>query len=207
VERLHLNAAQIEAMPVRDRTTLGGDLLARARRRQPTEADRAYFDAVRAAITERGVPVYSYNQPTPSSFFDLYRQVYHGKVFPTHQDFVNDCHQYGPRLLTFADYARVLLPHLPSGTWAIDQYIGATAASIWKRVRVPGTLTYRDLLTIGWQFHEPKFSPVRMPCFAWAAQWSDAQGGWLRYVDATGLPILAFQPDREMDCFVNGIVT
>jgi DNA repair photolyase len=200
IERLHLNATQIAQMPARDQAALGTDLLARARKRAPAAPDRAVFDAARAAAQARGLPVYSYGQPTPSGFFDLYHQVYQGRTFATTQDVVNDCYQTHAqtRLLTFDEYARVLLPRLPDGVHPLDQYIGSTAHTLFQQTTIPTRMSYREVLTLGWCYHQPKFSPVTLPCFAWAAQWDEAQGGWLRYTDEAGLPLLVFRPDPPL---------
>mgnify|MGYP005842624373 CR=1 FL=1 len=200
IERLHLNYRQIQGMPERDQAALGPDLLARARKRTPAAADQVIFDAVRAAAQTRSLPIYSLNQPNASSFFDLYHQVYAGRTFRTNQDWVNYCSQTQAqtRLITFDEYARVMLAGLPDGVHALDQYIGSTAHTLCRQVRVPTRMTYREVLRVGWCYHEPKFSPVSLPCFAWAAQWDTATNGWQRYVDATGLPLLVFRPNPPL---------
>jgi hypothetical protein len=196
IERLHLNATQIAQMPPRDRAALGADLLARARKRAPAPPDQAALDAARAAAHARGLPVYSFNQPEPSAFFDLYHQVYAGRTFPTHQDFVNYCYQTHAqtRLITFAEYRQFLLPHLPDGVYPLDQYIGSTTHTLFTQTAIPTRMSYAEVLDLGWRHHGVKFCPARIPCFAWAAQWDDARQGWLRSTDADGRPFLRFTP-------------
>lgn len=196
VERLHLNPRQIARMPARDRAALDADLLSRARKRRLAGPDRAVFEAVRAAARACGLPVYSFNQPEPSTFFDLYHRCYPGRTFPTHQDFVNHCYatQAQQRLITFAEYADFFLPHLPGGVYPLDQYIGSTAHTLFQQTRIPARMSYHEVLDLGWRQHAVKFSPVRIPCFAWAAQWDERQQGWLRYTDADGRPFLLFTP-------------
>jgi hypothetical protein len=196
IERLHLTARQTARMPARDRTAIGSAILARARKRAPARPDQAALDAARAAARARGLPVYSFNQPEASSFFDLYHRCYPGKTFPTHQDFVNDCYQTQAqqRLITFAEYTRFLLPRLPDGVYALDQYIGSTAHTLFQQTTIPTHMSYQEVLDLGWRHHAVKFSPIRIPCFAWAAEWDEQRQGWQRLTDQAGRPFLLFTP-------------
>lgn len=199
LERAHFHYKQIGNMSDEDRAIIGPDILKRAQKRRADPADMQHFLDARAYARSQGLEVYSIGQGIRSGFWDIYHETYPGATFFTSQDFVNFCYQHDLEdvLIPFELYAAFFEPHLPRGKYPIDSYVGAVAHHLWWEHSVPAQMTYRDLLAIGWQRHDVKFSPARLPCFAYAARWddgsTDGKPGWIVYVDEAGLPYLTFK--------------
>jgi hypothetical protein len=205
VERYHSNYRQVNNMSAQDKALIGPDIIKRSQRRRADPVDMEHFMLAREHAESLGMQVFSIGQGNRSGFWDLYHNTYPGGTFYTNQDFVNFCydHDLTDVLIPFDLYAAFMAPHLPEGTYPIDSYLGAVAHHLWREHHVPPQMTYRELLSIIWQRHDVKFSPSRLPCFAYAARWDDGAEdgvpGWISYVDEQGLPYLVFQPMTGRD--------
>lgn len=196
IETLHLDRRQIARMGQSARDALGGNLLERAQKRKVSGADWDGFVAARAACDAAGVPVFSMHQPNRSSFWEMWEETYE-RLFPVTQGFVNLCHDAGLRygdFIAFDTYADYMTRDLPDDVLPLDSYIGAVARNVFRTHKVPTEMTYLQLLAIIWAEPRVKFSPSRMPCFAYAATWDEGKGGWIQLVDEAGLPYLFFDP-------------
>ena len=194
VEILHLNPDQIRNMTDRERAALTEPIMKRARKRKPHPVDREHFKHTRTLAAELGLEVYSVGQPTPSNFFDPYRELYQ-KTFPTMQDFINLCYdaELGlDDLISFDQFAGFMAQSLPKGEYRISHYLGATARTLWKKYHIPNQLTYTQLLSIIWDQPETKYSMARLPNFAYAGM-QDDDGTWTQLVDENyELPYIVF---------------
>lgn len=198
IETLHLNYRQIGRMRDQARALVGEDLIRRARKRRLHEKDEAAFRAARDCARALGLEVYSNGQPNRSSFWQPWEAMY-PKLFPTTQGFVNWCHDECERddVLAFDWFADLLLPDLPAGEGPLDSYLGSTSRQLWRTHQIPTTMTFAQLLGIGWVEPRVKFCPARLPAFAYAGAEEAEEEGWTQFVDGRGLPYLVFSGGEE----------
>jgi DNA repair photolyase len=197
IEKLHLNYRQVNNMTDREKHAVGPDLLRRAQKRKSAPEDYTAVMYARAVAQDLGLHVYSTAQPSRSDFWQIYHDRF-PQTFPTNQDFVNYCHEHTlvDCLIPWDVYRDLMVPRLPSGSWPIDSYIGAVAHNAWWGKKIPPQLSFAQVLALIWQSHQIRSSPVRIPCFAYAAQWDDQAGGWIQIVDEQRMPYLVYSPDQ-----------
>lgn len=196
-ELLHFNKDQ--AAIARSHGKIPEDMLRRyTAHRKPNPEAFAHFLRTRQIAREIGLEVYSGGQTTYSRFFDAYRRVY-PKLLPTMQDWVNHAHEQGwdeSRLLSFDDFVDFFLPMLPhpEQKLRLGHYFGATCHQIPREMGSAWSnwMTWRELLELTWKDRRVKWSPVKMPGFAYI---SDGQGGL--QCDRSGMPYMAFWPQYQ----------
>lgn len=91
-----------------------------------------------------------------------------GRFIPAQQQRIANMDAAKASRLSSFDFARFLLPQLPTGTLALHHYLGATSRDIFKRRSIPTKMTYHNLLKIIWQDPKTKYSLVKSPAFAYA---------------------------------------
>jgi hypothetical protein len=197
IEKLHLNYRQINNMTEREKAAVGPDLLKRAQKLRISDQDFAAVMYARSVAKDMGLDIYSTSQPETTSFWSIYHDTY-DHTFPTNQDFINYCASENlvDCLIPWSLYRDMMLPRFPSGVWPIDSYIGAVAHNAWWGRKIPAQMSFEQVLALVWQNHQVRSSPVRCPCFAYAAQWDDDAKGWIQIVDEQRMPYLVYSPDE-----------
>lgn len=201
IEHLHLNLQQKENLSERERQAMGESVIDDALKRQPSAANMAKIKMTEICAKENSLEIFSIGQPMASEFFKPYRDVYK-KTFPTMQDFVNVCHQVGDThsKIPFEALEVNALPYLPSGKLNIGHYLGATAHNIFESAKLSNWMTFRQLLAIIWKDYRAKQNPVRIPCFAFAAERGE-DDEWIELQDGNNLPYLKFNPSGFNDFY------
>ena len=195
-EVLHFNWKQVRNMPDRDKAAIGETVIKRASKRSHDPIEFDQWIELQQAAREIGLEVFSMNQGDRSNYFEPYKTLY-PKSFETLQGFINRCHdtELGQRLISFEDFASVILPTLPEGVLNVGHYVGATAHAFCKQEGWSNWMTYSDLLKILWQHPKIKGSPARAACFAYAAKNGES------LLDAEGLPYLVFNANGFTDYY------
>jgi hypothetical protein len=208
-ELLHFQYRQVRAMTDREKASIGDDILTRASKRRAEQADTDHLSQARHTALDRGMEVYSIGQGCRSDFFTHYHRVYQDKTFRVMQDWVNWCfdREAQSQLIPFEVFATFMCDHLPSGVHPIDSYLGAVMHNLWWTHDVPPQMSYRQLLSVIWRQPKIKYSPVKLSCFAYAAQWDDGaedgKPGWVVYVDQNDHPYLCFDPAGFADYYTH----
>jgi len=193
IERLHLNYKQERAMHPATIAAITPDIIARARARYTKAADYEHFIRTRAHADSIGLNTYSVHQTTYSRIFDVFRSTYRN-TFPVLQDFINLLHisNYTETTpITMQQWLDFIGSMLPTNAMPIAHYLGATSRDLWRRQKVPSTMTFNDMLKIIWNDPKTKYSPVKSPAFAYAAT-PASNGGWLQLTDEKQNPYLLF---------------
>lgn len=199
IELLHFNRDQVARLSPRERDAIGETVIRRAVRRSNRD-DWPFFEYTRRMAVEAGLEVFSIGQPNRSDFFRPYTETYPA-LFPTMQEATNKCHDdgFGPSDLIDADeFIAYFAAVLPQGKQAVSHYLGATAANVIRDPKTPALATYADLLAVIFADPRVKSCPVRGPAFAYAADWSEAERGWISLVDERRRPYLVFSPDGDL---------
>ena len=196
VEMLHLNTDQVRQMSDRDKDALGHDVIAKAKKRKPTQQHWDEFFRVRDLVQESGLELYSMGQGNRSDFWEPYQERY--KSFPVLQDFVNWCHENksdGDRVYC-KEFEDLMLPELPDGIHQVGHYIGCTARQICRENKPwSNNFTYQQLLRWMWLDARIPGSPGRTHGFAYARRLQ-------QYIfDDDGLPILIWHPNGTMNYY------
>lgn len=195
-QMLHFNRTQVQAMTDREKGAIGGDVIARARKRSGRD-DAAYFSSLRDAAASIGLHFFSGGQAQRSGFWDVFREVY-PRTFPVMQDFVNACHDldFGrDDLISHDDFVNFFASDLPDGAHSIGHYLGATSQQALKREPMPNRTTYRQILSRAFRDEGVAFSPQRALAFSRASL--PGEGGFsecIDLVDDRGRPYYVFDP-------------
>jgi DNA repair photolyase len=199
VELLHLSPDHRANMTERERGAVSLPVLERTRTRRPHPADVAHLHAVRRLVRDAGIPLFTSNQPEASDYYRPYRETY-SQLIPCVQDAVDWCweHLAEGDVLDFQGFMGALMSRhpLPPRTAKIDSYVRAKS----RGGRLLGELLSSGLIHAGmtWEatvrvfYAEPRLrtSPSRWLCFSYLGERTAA--GWVRLVDADGLPYLVF---------------
>lgn len=193
IEHLHLNPKQIVNLTVKERDGLTEPIINRAQKRTRSDAEMGHFHAALNTARAIGYEVFSIGQPIRSDYFAPYRRIY-PQTFPVMQDFINWCHDRGDTdsLIDFAQFSSLMLPRLPKGRLNIGHYLGATAHNIWATHDISNWMTFTELLALIWRDYRAKQNPLRIPCFAFAAERENDE--WIEWLDDNDLPFVLFDP-------------
>lgn len=103
IESLHLNSKQISRMTGKEKINMGSEILESAKKRQ---RNNSYFMYIHSDLVERGINVFSMNQPFRSDYFDGYKKTYKDKTLKTTQEFINYCfdNYADGQMIRFTDY-------------------------------------------------------------------------------------------------------
>lgn len=194
IEMLHLSRDQVANMSPKEQGAIGEEILMRCRHKRRIEA-RTWqtFIGARNTAQELGLEVFSIGQGNASNFFAPFRALY-PKTFPIMQDIVNACHANADLSpLSFAQFADLLTPQLPTGTLPIAHYIGSVAHKVLNTFRIPSQMNFRQLLAVIWQEPAMKCCPVRTHCFAYLAERENDE--WVELVDERSMRWVVFYPE------------
>lgn len=205
IQSLHLSSKQLKNMPKRGQNAMGERVLHQALYRTKHPEVYHHYLTTRQTAKDSGLQVYNSEQPEPTDFFQIYKDLY-PKRFPIYQDFVNYCHQTKIEndAIYFEEYLSYFLPQLPSvKRKVVNSHIYAKvdairndkAREIYEQIE-----DYETLLISCWQYSEITYCPVNIQCFCWAGDWevqANGEEGWTKYLDDDDRPILVFQPNAE----------
>lgn len=194
-ECLHLNYEQVNNMTGRQKEAIGLPLLERSSKRRHPQELLEKVRALHKVVRDAGLHLYYIGQSEPSGYFDAWRELY-PNTYPTQQDFVNWAHAEckDGDLISFDQWADLMVGPMPSGKHNLGGYIGASAVQVWRTHKRISQMTFRQLLSIVWQEPRIKFCPVHNWAFAWAGE-RDSKGDWTQFVDSNGMPYLVFRPE------------
>lgn len=192
---LHLNHKQLAGVPEKGKAAMGEGLLRSCtKRRTPIERVQQ-LDYFRGMVTGYGMEVYTVTQGNRSYFFDPFTRLY-PKLFPTIQDFINNCYEMeipDYSLISFRDFAGFMLPMLPGGTNRIGDYlkVGIKSQATYREVSDTRYHTFENLLRIGWMEPSCDFNLTQFQCFSFATY-----DGKVIVDDDEGLPMVLFRRSR-----------
>lgn len=205
IQSLHLSSMQLKNIPKRGQNAMGERVLHQALYRKKHPEVHHHYLITRQTAKDSGLQVYNSNQPEPTEFFKIYKDLY-PKRFPLYQDFVNYSHQTKIEndAIYFEEYLDYFLPQLPKVKRSnvtghiyakVDAIRNDNAREIYGQIE-----DYETLLISCWQYSEIPYCPVNLQCFCWAADWEvqeNGEEGWTQYLDDNDRPILVFQPNAE----------
>lgn len=192
---LDFSKDQLEQLTEREINAMGYDVVDRAKRRGKRIAaqDREFLMEMFDAAIEVGLEPYGGFYQGFTKFWHPVIETYQN-TFPTTQDFVNLCYLNAEDgdLISFRQYADVMLPHLPEGDLSCGHYIGATCRAYVNehRGKWSNYFSYEELLRRCWQDTRLMGNLAKRSEFAFAFAIDGAEQ--VQLVDDEGLPLIVF---------------
>lgn len=199
VELLHLSPDHRANMSEREKAAISLPVLGRTKTRKPHPDDVAHLHAVRKLVKAARIPLFTSNQPEATDYYRPYRETY-PHLLPCMQDAVDWCWanlQEGD-VLDFQGFLAALTSWhpLPPHTAKIDSYVraksrgGQLLTDLLASGLVHPGMTWEEAIRVFYSEPRLRTSPSRWLCFAYAGERTPE--GWVRLVDAEGLPYLVF---------------
>ncbi len=205
IEPLHLNRDQVATMPKKSAEQLGIDIIKKGvdytYKKQVRIQARQSVEMLREIVIQMGFITRSRDSAQQNSFYDVYKEVY-PKTFPVYQDFINYALTDPDRVFTFDDFWAAMNANtpFPDGVFSgMGSYLGSGNKSIFKVIKVPSKMSYKQLFMLIWS--EPRISknPAFLNNFAMGAEWDG--DGWIKLTDQEGMPFLFFDKDGFDDFY------
>lgn len=194
VEILHLSRDQDKNLSDKGRQALTPELVEKSKSRKASARDpeKAFADHVCKLARDAGLHPYTMNQHEKTRYWDEYRDIY-PVLFPTIQDFVNDCHDQlkAGDFITRDGFLDYFLPLLPEGRHSFGRYIAMNRKAMKEigKASFTNNLTAEELLQYAWDFPEVKFGPSNNFAFSYALEGDEV----IR--DDQNSPVLMFHPE------------